>query len=104
MAVAPKPVNTRKIALVREYGVHEADVPACGVTGEYFDVIGTRPTIVADDPLVRVVAVAVVDERPRWRVYWRERDLPRVAEAIGGDYREMICSLDTPIPGIHRNE
>lgn len=92
MALMPEPVNTRKIALVREY-VDESElgrVTLDGFTDEYFTVIDVAPEVEGAE----VRSLYESGEVPKHRVYWRdERDRERAQAAREGDFRETFGAL-----------
>ncbi|WP_417556144.1 hypothetical protein [Microbacterium sp.] len=78
-------VNTRKLALVKEY-IESADwVAQEGFTEDYFTVYGDRPEV-GD---ARVTTIYASGEVPEHRVHWRDAvDRQRALTAMHEDFRE----------------
>lgn len=85
MAVMPEPVNTRKIAMIEEYGFTASEVAEGGFTDEYLEVIGWLP----EHPLA-IPTPQAGGELVKTRIGWKPEDRQRAHDAIMGDYRETF--------------
>lgn len=84
--ITPEPINTRKIALLAEYGFDASRATMDGFDDEYFTVIGR-----VDRPDLRIqYAPTASGELLLTRVYWKPEDRNRARAARIEDWHETI--------------